>query len=39
MHTFLEAILRQRLLICILAVGVLVAGFQSYRNLPVDETL
>lgn len=36
MHTFLEAILRQRLLICILAVGVLVAGLQSYRNLPVD---
>jgi cobalt-zinc-cadmium resistance protein CzcA len=36
MHTFLEAILRQRLLICILAVGVLAAGLQSYRNLPVD---
>jgi heavy metal efflux system protein len=36
MHTFLEAVLRQRLLICILAVGVLAAGFQSYRNLPVD---
>ena len=36
MHTFLEAILRQRLLICILAVGVLAAGLQSYRDLPVD---
>ena len=36
MHTFLEAVLRQRLLICIAAVGVLVAGFQSYRHLPVD---
>ena len=36
MHTFLEVILRQRLLICIVAGGVLVAGFQSYRNLPVD---
>jgi heavy metal efflux system protein len=36
MHTFLEAVLRQRLLICILAAGVLVAGFQSYRHLPVD---
>jgi heavy metal efflux system protein len=36
MRTFLEAILRQRLLVCIVAVGVLVAGFQSYRTLPVD---
>ncbi|HZJ11780.1 MAG TPA: CusA/CzcA family heavy metal efflux RND transporter [Methyloceanibacter sp.] len=36
MYTFLEAILRQRLLICVLAVGVLVAGLQSYRNLSVD---
>jgi heavy metal efflux system protein len=36
MHTFLEAILRQRLLICILAAGILAAGIQSYRNLPVD---
>ena len=36
MRTFLEVILRQRLLICIVAGGVLVAGFQSYRNLPVD---
>lgn len=36
MRTFLEAILRQRLLVCIVAVGVLAAGFQSYRTLPVD---
>ncbi|MGD8480876.1 MAG: efflux RND transporter permease subunit, partial [Methyloceanibacter sp.] len=36
MQYFLEAILRQRLLICIIAVGVLVAGYQSYRHLPVD---
>ncbi|WP_108682563.1 efflux RND transporter permease subunit [Methyloceanibacter sp. wino2] len=36
MRTFLEAILRQRLLVCIIAIGVLVAGFQSYRTLPVD---
>ena len=36
MRTFLEAILRQRLLVCIITVGVLVAGFQSYRTLPVD---
>jgi heavy metal efflux system protein len=36
MHTFLEAILQQRFLICILAVGVLAAGLQSYRDLPVD---
>lgn len=36
MRAFLEAILRQRLLVCIVAVGVLVAGFQSYRTLPVD---
>ena len=36
MRTFLEAILRQRLLVCIVTVGVLVAGFQSYRTLPVD---
>ncbi|HML90849.1 CusA/CzcA family heavy metal efflux RND transporter [Methyloceanibacter sp.] len=36
MRTFIEAILRQRLLVCIVAVGVLVAGFQSYRTLPVD---
>ncbi|MGA9541787.1 MAG: CusA/CzcA family heavy metal efflux RND transporter, partial [Methyloceanibacter sp.] len=36
MQYLLEAILRQRLLICIIAVGVLVAGYQSYRHLPVD---
>lgn len=36
MRKFLEAILRQPLLICILAAGVLAAGFQSYRNLSVD---
>jgi len=36
MHTFFESILQQRLLICILAVGVLIAGVQSYRDLPVD---
>lgn len=36
MQTFLERLLRQRLLIIVLAVGVLAAGFQSYRELPVD---
>lgn len=36
MRTFLEGLLRQRLLICVVALGVLAAGFQSYRSLPVD---
>ena len=36
MRTFLEGLLRQRLLILVLALGVLAAGFQSYRDLPVD---
>ena len=36
MHTFLVALLRQKLLICVLALGVLVGGFQAYRDLPVD---
>ena len=36
MRTFLEGLLRQRLLIFVLALGVLAAGFQSYRDLPVD---
>lgn len=36
MRTFLEGLLRQRLLVCVLALGVLAAGLQSYRDLPVD---
>ncbi|MFV0368554.1 MAG: efflux RND transporter permease subunit, partial [Hyphomicrobiaceae bacterium] len=36
MHSFLEFVLRQRLLVCVLGLGVLVAGFLSYRDLPVD---
>lgn len=36
MRTFLEGLLRQRLLVCVLALGVIAAGFQSYRDLPVD---
>ncbi len=36
MHTFLEALLRQRLLIIVFALGVVAAGLNSYRDLPVD---
>ena len=36
MHTFLEALLRQRLLIVVLALGVIAAGIKSYNDLPVD---
>lgn len=36
MHTVLDGLLRQRFLICVLALGVLVGGVQAYRDLPVD---
>ena len=36
MRTFIEFLLRQRLLVCVLSLGLLAAGFQSYRDLPVD---
>ena len=36
MRQFVEIILHQRLLVLLFSVAVLVAGFQSYRNLPVD---
>ena len=36
MHWFLEGLLRQKLLVCVLALGVLAGGFQAYRDLPVD---
>ncbi len=36
MRAFLEGLLRQRLLVCVFALGVLAAGFQAYRDLPVD---
>ncbi len=36
MRAFLEGLLRQRLLICVFALGVFAAGFQAYRDLPVD---
>jgi len=36
MRAFLEGLVRQRLLICVLALGVLAAGLQAYRDLPVD---
>ncbi len=36
MHTFLEGLLRQRLLIVVLALGVMAAGYKSYNDLPVD---
>ncbi len=36
MHTFLNALLRQKVLICVMALAVLVGGLQAYRELPVD---
>lgn len=36
MHTFIETLLRQRLLIIVLALGVVTAGLITYRDLPVD---
>lgn len=36
MRNLLEGLLRQRVLICVLALGVVAAGFQAYRDLPVD---
>jgi len=36
MRSLLEGLLRQRLLICVLALGVVAAGFLAYRDLPVD---
>ena len=36
MRAFLEGLIRQRLLVCVLALGFIVAGFQAYRDLPVD---
>lgn len=36
MHAFIERILGQRLLILLFGVAVFAAGYQSYRDLPVD---
>jgi cobalt-zinc-cadmium resistance protein CzcA len=32
----LDSLLRQKLLLCVVGIGVLVAGFWAYRDLPVD---
>jgi len=36
MRTMLDSLLRQKLLLCVVGIGVLVAGFWAYRDLPVD---
>lgn len=36
MRLFIERILQQRLLVLLFSLAVLAAGYQSYRNLPVD---
>ncbi len=36
MHAFIERILGQRLLILLFGVAIFAAGYQSYRDLPVD---
>lgn len=36
MRAFLEGLIRQRLLVCVLAIGLLAGGVQAYRDLPVD---
>ena len=36
MHPILDRLLRQKLLLCVVGVGVLIAGLWAYRDLPVD---